>query len=165
MGLTPLSRGWRPTPGPGGAGYAAWCLRRRSLPPPRAERLAGGEECRWSWLGLRGRRGAGSGPGGCCGRDDRGGGELAGQGAAFGALGVQGGLSALGAGDGGGGELAGGFGLGLAGGLDGGELAGGLLAGGGEGVLAGLAGLAERGGGAFGVVAGSADRRGAGAGG
>ena len=82
------------------------------------------------------------------------GGELVGEGAALGALGVQGGLGALGARDRGAGELPGGLGLRLAGGLDGRELACGLLAGGGEGFLAGPAGPGQCGGGALGVLPG-----------
>ena len=93
----------------------------------------------------------------CCGRDGRRG-EFPGEGAAFGALGVQGFLGALGPRDGGAGELAGGFFVRLAGGLQRRDLACGLLTGGGESVLAGLAGLGQRGGGAFCVVAGGLDR-------
>jgi hypothetical protein len=90
------------------------------------------------------------------GRDGRRG-KAVGEGAALGALDVQGGFGALGTRDRGAGELAGGFGLCLAGGLQCRELAGGLLPGPGEGVLAALAGLGQRGGGTLGVLPGGSD--------
>jgi hypothetical protein len=67
-------------------------------------------------------------------------GQGGGEGAPFGAFGVECGLGAFGAGGGGGRELAGGVLPGLAGSLDRGGLPFGLPTSGGNGVLAGLAG-------------------------